>query len=158
MGGVVCRLVQPSAPPQRHQVRDASATSQRPGRGDLSASRCRVRASTPAKPTPLVTIHTLLASARNGLDQSTTSGRRIQTSYVDAGCLNSSRSIIFPGYHRYSRPRIQCLLTNLVYSISETSCNDPGMDLLTCLQIVRQDLCCIHFRANYGCNSHSFLP
>jgi len=105
VGGVVCRLVQPSAPPQRHQVRDASATSQRRGRRDLSASRCRVRARPPAKPMPLVTIHTLLASARSGLDQSTTSGRRIQTSYIDDGCLNSSRSIIFPGSHRGSPGR-----------------------------------------------------
>jgi hypothetical protein len=36
------------------------------------------------------------------LDQSTASGRRIQTSYVDDGCLNSSRSIIFPGSYRGS--------------------------------------------------------
>jgi len=41
-----------------------------------------------------------LASARSGLDQSTASGRRIQTSYVDDGCLRSSRSVIFPGNHR----------------------------------------------------------
>jgi len=43
-------------------------------------------------------------SARSGLDQSTTSGRRIQTSYVDDGCLNSSRSVIFPGSHRPLAP------------------------------------------------------
>jgi len=48
----------------------------------------------------VITIRTLLASARSGLDQSTTSGRRIQTSYVDDGCLNSSMSVIFPGSHR----------------------------------------------------------
>ena len=29
VGGIVCRLVQPSAPPQRHQVRDAPSTPQR---------------------------------------------------------------------------------------------------------------------------------
>jgi len=94
VGGVICGLVQLLASPKRHQVRDASATSQRLGRRDLSASRCRARASTPAKPTSLVTIHTLLASARSSLDQSTISGRRIQNSYVDDGCLNSSRSVI----------------------------------------------------------------
>ena len=48
----------------------------------------------------MVTINTVLASTRGGLDQSTTTGRRIPTSYVDDGCLNSSRSIIFPGSHR----------------------------------------------------------
>jgi len=115
-GSVICGLVQLPASPQRHQFRDASATSQRPGRRDLSASCCRVRASTPAKPTPLVTIHTLLASARSGLDQSTNNRTWPQSSYVEGGCLNSSRSVIFPGSHRrqlnqllYNHPLSLCL-------------------------------------------------
>jgi hypothetical protein len=44
--------------------------------------------------------NTLLATARGGVSQSTTTGRRIPTSYVWRGCLNGSRGIIFPGSHR----------------------------------------------------------
>lgn len=62
MGLVVCGLVQPPAPPQRHQVRDAPTASQWSGRGDLPSPGCRLRTSAPAKPTPVVAIDALLAS------------------------------------------------------------------------------------------------
>ena len=51
----------------------------------------------------MVTINTLLASTGSGLDQSTTTGRWIPTSYVCRGCLNGSSGIIFPGSHRAGR-------------------------------------------------------
>jgi len=66
----------------------------------------------------VVTIDTLLALARSGLDQSTASGRRIQTSYVDDGCLNSSRSIIFPGSHRVRYPQWFLLLVAVLGILS----------------------------------------
>jgi len=100
VGGRVRRLVQPPAPPQRDQIRDTPATSQWPGCGDQPPPRCRLRTSQPAQSTALVTSNSLLALARCGLDQSTTSGRRIQTSIVDDDYLNCSRSVIFPGIHR----------------------------------------------------------
>ncbi len=100
MGGIICGLVQPPPSPQWHQVRDTPSASLRSDRRDLPSPCCRLRGSASPEPTPLVTIHTLLASARSGLDQSTTSGRRIQTCYVDHLCLISSRGAIFPGSHR----------------------------------------------------------
>jgi hypothetical protein len=42
----------------------------------------------------------LLASTRGGLDQSATTRNRTQFSYVDNGCLNSSRGVNFPGSYR----------------------------------------------------------
>jgi hypothetical protein len=50
--------------------------------------------------TVMVTIDSLLASARGGLDQSTASRNRIQDSYVEYDCLSRSRGVIFPGSHR----------------------------------------------------------
>jgi hypothetical protein len=38
----------------------------------------------------VVTIHTLLASAGGGLDQSPNTGKRTPTSYVCHGCLNTA--------------------------------------------------------------------
>lgn len=74
LGGLVCGLVQPSAPPQRHQVRDAPTTSHWSGRGDLPWTGSRLRTSAPAKPKTLVKVNQVLASTRGGLDQSTTTG------------------------------------------------------------------------------------
>ena len=69
--------------------------AQRPGHRDLPSPCCRVRRSPPAKPTALVTSNPLLASARNGLDQSTVDSNGLHTSYVGNGCLNSSRTSTF---------------------------------------------------------------
>jgi len=60
VGGLVRRLVQLPASPQR------------PGRGDLTASECRLRVGPTEASAPLVTLHSVLASTRSGLDQSTT--------------------------------------------------------------------------------------
>ncbi len=61
---------------------------------------CCLRRSTPAQSKAMVTIDPLLASARSGLDQPTIYRNWIHTGYVDDGCLNSSRGVIFPGSHR----------------------------------------------------------
>ena len=106
MGVVICGLVQPPAPPQRYQVRDAPPAPQRRCCGDLPSTRCHLRASAPAKPTPVVTIHTQLASTGGGLDQSTSTGTPTQTNYICNGCLNSSRGVIFPVSHR---ERFECI-------------------------------------------------
>ena len=100
MGGIVCGLVQPPAPPQRHQVRHAPPASQRSGRGDLPSPSCRLRAGPRAQSTALDTNDPLLASAGGGLDQPTVIRNRTRTSYLDDGCLNGRRGVIFPGSHR----------------------------------------------------------
>jgi len=61
---------------------------------------CRLRVGSPRKPTPLVTINTLLALFGSGLDQPTSNRTSLQSSYVDDGCLNRSSCINFPGSHR----------------------------------------------------------
>jgi len=102
---VICGLVQRPAPPQRDQVRDASAAPQRSGRRDLSAPGCRLRTGAPAKSTPVVTINALLASTRGGLDQSATLRKRHHCSYVGDGRLSGGRDVIFPDSHRRPRDR-----------------------------------------------------
>jgi len=69
---------------------------------EICRHRCRLRTGTPTQPAQVLTIHTVLASTRSGLDQSTTTRTRPQSSYVGNGCLNSSRDVIFPGSHRRS--------------------------------------------------------
>jgi hypothetical protein len=45
--------------------------------------------------------HSLLASAGGGLDQSTATGKRHRSSYVDGGRLIGGRGVIFPGSYRF---------------------------------------------------------
>ena len=118
MGGLVCGLVQPPAPPQRHQVRHTPRASQRSSRGVLPSPRCRLRTGPSAQSTALVTSGPLLAPARSGLDQPTVSRNRTRTSYVDDGCLNSSRGVIFPSSYR-----IRIAITRP--ATTETDCSKP---------------------------------
>ena len=67
----VRRLVQPPAPPQRHQFRDTPATSQWPGHRDLPLPNWRLRTSQTAQSEAVVTIDHMLVSTGGGLDQST---------------------------------------------------------------------------------------
>jgi hypothetical protein len=55
-----------------------------------------------------------LAPARSSLDQPTVSRNRTRTSYVDDGCLNSSRGVIFPGSHRLfpGRPSVPAIVAD----------------------------------------------
>ena len=138
-GDVICGLVQPPAPPQRDQIRNSCAATQWPRRGDLPPPRCRLRTGTSASSTTVVTIYTLLASTRGGLDQSTTHGNRTPTRYICHGCLISSRDVIFPDSYRPSvtllrmflifiatqrRPRVFSLI-QLYPSLSGSPCLRP---------------------------------
>lgn len=124
MGLVICGLVQPPAPPQRDQVRDASAASQWSGRGDLPSPRCRLRTGPPAKSTPVVKINALLASTRGGLDQSATLRKRHHSSYVGDGRLSGDRGVIFPDSHRYCSKKggVECMagkiFSNLISALN----------------------------------------
>ena len=66
----------------------------------------------------MVRINALLVSTGGGLDHSASPRNRTQFSYVDDGCLNSSRGVIFPGSHRscdwrFRNPRVQALSPGL---------------------------------------------
>ena len=100
LGGLISGLLQPPAPPQRDQVRDSPPAPLGRCRGHVPSPRCCLQGGTSAEPAPLVTISALLASTGSGLDQPTTSRNRTQFSYIENGCLNSSRGVIFPGSHR----------------------------------------------------------
>jgi hypothetical protein len=73
VGDGVRRLLQPPAPPQRHPVRDARPAAQRPGHCHRPPTGRWLRTGTPAAPTTLEAQHSLLAAARGGMDQSSTS-------------------------------------------------------------------------------------
>jgi len=49
MGSCICGLVQPPAPPQRHQVRDATSAPQRSSQGNLPAASGGLRGRTPCQ-------------------------------------------------------------------------------------------------------------
>ncbi len=76
MGGVVCRFVQPSPPPQADQVRDTFASTQWSSSGNPSSLGCRLRTGMPKASTPLVTIVALVASTGSGMDQPTPASNR----------------------------------------------------------------------------------
>jgi hypothetical protein len=84
----------------------AESSSSHPN--NATTIRPRRSAGTVLSPTTairaMVTIDPLLASAGGGQDQSTSIGNRIQDCYVDDGCLNSSRGVIFPGSNSGLRP------------------------------------------------------
>ena len=64
----ICGLVQPPAPPQRHQIRDAPSAAQRSGHGNLPASLRGLRDSPPGKSITQEPKHPLLASTRRSVD------------------------------------------------------------------------------------------
>ena len=61
LGGGVCRLVQPPASPQRHQIRDAPTTPLRPSRWNLPTPRPCLRAGPSTASPSMEPIHPLLA-------------------------------------------------------------------------------------------------
>jgi hypothetical protein len=63
------RQVQPLTPPRRQQVRNSSATTLRPSRGDQPPSLCRVRTGSPDQYEALVTVNEVLTSTGDGLHQ-----------------------------------------------------------------------------------------
>lgn len=94
VGGVVRGLVQPPAPSQRHQVRDAPAAPQRPCRRNLPSTRPCLRKSPAETSASMEPIHPLLAPARGGVDQQAT--RRTDDgsgSTITKGRLNCSLGV-----------------------------------------------------------------
>jgi hypothetical protein len=72
---------------------------QRPTGGNLQAPiRCLQKSQTTAS-APVVTIHRLLGSISGGLVQPASTGTQHHFSYVDIGCLNSCKGVIFLGSH-----------------------------------------------------------
>ena len=69
VGSGFCGLVQPPPPPQRHQIRHASPTSQRCRHRNLPGAHPGLRKGSPGPPKPLEPIHSLLAPASSGVDQ-----------------------------------------------------------------------------------------
>jgi hypothetical protein len=74
MGSCICGLVQPPAPPQRHQVRDAASAPQRIRKGNLPAASRGLRRRTPCQSNALEPEHLLLATTRRGVDQQANRG------------------------------------------------------------------------------------
>jgi hypothetical protein len=73
----------------------------RSGQGvEICRKSCCIRTSQAAAYPPVVTIHPLLGSTSGGLDQPSSIGTQHQFSYVEVGCLNGSRGVIFPGSQR----------------------------------------------------------
>jgi len=66
-------------------------------------------------------INTLLESTRGGLDQSTTTGRRIPTNYICRDCLNGSSCVVFPGSHRPRLTGYACLNILVIASTVDTA-------------------------------------
>ena len=97
LGDDVRGLVRPPAPPQPHPVRDARSAPERSGRCDLLLTSTAVRTGPSESSSPLERQHQLLASARGGLDQSTTSRKHRPSDYVGNGRVISGRGVIFPG-------------------------------------------------------------
>jgi len=154
VGGVICGLVQRPAPPQRDQVRNASAAPQRSGRRDLSAPGCRLRTSAPAKSTPVVTINALLASTRGGLDQSATLRGRHHSSYVGDGRLSGGRGVIFPDSHRVRLPccRRQRLLWLSMPGLSQPGCGSCSRSALWPRRRASCPRCCRYWcRCGWAC-------
>lgn len=83
MDGVIYRLEQRLASPERDQIRNASLTSKCPSRRNVSTPGCRLRTSTPMASTPKGTIDAVLASTGSGMEQPTTSTNRRQNRYID---------------------------------------------------------------------------
>ena len=100
--GVCIRgMVQPPAPPQRYPFRYARSTPWRPGRRNLSPPCPYLRAGPSESSSQLEPKHPLLATTKDGLDQSTTTGKQHQTSYLGNGRLIGGRGgVIFPNRHR----------------------------------------------------------
>ena len=91
MGGTICGLVQPPAPPQRHQIRDAPPASQWSSQGNLPAASRGLRGRTPCQSNSLEPEHSLLAPTRRSVDQQATGRERTGPGVnVDAGRQSGS--------------------------------------------------------------------
>ena len=91
VGSGFCGLVQPPPPSQRHQVCNASPTSQRCRHCNLPGAHRGLRKGSPGPPKPLEPIHSLLAPASSGVDQQATRRPPIQSgATIYPSCLKGS--------------------------------------------------------------------
>ena len=94
MGGSFCGLVQPPAPPQRHQVRHAPSASQRCCNRNLPGACPGLREGAPGPSQTLEPIHSLLAPTRRSVDQQATSRPKIRSGViVCSSCSKGSRGV-----------------------------------------------------------------
>ena len=94
MGSCICGLVQPPAPPQRHQVRDATSAPQGSSQGNLPAASRGLRGRTPCQSNSLEPEHPLLAPTRRSVDQQATGRERTGPGVnVNAGRLSGSPGV-----------------------------------------------------------------
>ncbi len=104
VGGGICGLVQPPAPPQRHQIRDAPSAAQRCREGNLPTASRGLREGTSLPSKTLEPKHPLLASTRRSVDQQATR-RRARTDHgatLDSGHPSGRQGGHLPESHRGS--------------------------------------------------------
>jgi hypothetical protein len=94
MGGSICGLVQPPAPPQRHQIRDAPPAPQWSRQGHLPAASRGLRESPPGQSNALEPKHTLLGSTQRCVDQQANRGARTDPgATINSGRLSGSLGV-----------------------------------------------------------------
>ena len=94
MGGVVCGLVQPPAPPQRDQIRNAPPASQWISHGYLQAASLGLRGRPPCQSNALERCHPLLESTSRSVDkQANRRARSAPGATLNQGRLNGSQGV-----------------------------------------------------------------
>ena len=94
MGGSICGLVQPPAPPQRYQIRDAPPAPQWIRHGYLPAASGGLRGRPPGQSNALERCHPLLESASRSVDkQATGRARSGPGATLNQGRLNGSQGV-----------------------------------------------------------------
>jgi len=94
MGGDLFRSVQPPAPPQRHQVRDAPPAPQWSLHRNLQAASRGLRDRPPGQSNALEPEHPLLAPTRQSVDQQVNRGAQSDPgATINPGSLSSSRRV-----------------------------------------------------------------
>ena len=94
MGGSICGLVQPPAPPQRDQICDAPPAPQRNRQGHLPAESLGLRGRPPCQSNALERCHTLLESTGRSVDkQANRRARSAPGATLNPGRLNGSQGV-----------------------------------------------------------------
>ena len=94
MGGSICGLVQPPAPPQRDQIRDAPPAPQWSRHGHLPAASGGLRGRPPCQSNALERCHPLLESAGRSVDKQATGRARTGPGVtIYSGRLNGSQGV-----------------------------------------------------------------
>ena len=94
MGGSICGLVQPPAPPQRDQIRDAPPAPQWSRHGHLPAASGGLRGRPPCQSNALERCHPLLESTGRSVDKQATGRARTGPGVtLNSGRLNGSQGV-----------------------------------------------------------------